>query len=211
MLEYRTNKNTDMSEFLKFFTELPAYLQIHFQDTISRYKKLIRMTAVALVLFVFFNSNTMLLKAESDSSKTEVNKSYKMSKSPSGAIWRSLVLPGWGQYYVESYWKAPVFTVAAGTLIYLLIDNHSKYVDYADKLDGMQLDDPNYRMTKVYREYYRDNRDMSGFYLLAVYIISAVDAYVGAHLYDFQIDDNLSLSLSSTPIPIPSVRFQIRF
>ena len=32
-----------------------------------------------------------------------------------------------------------------------------------------------------------NNRDINGLYLLAVYGIAAVDAYVGAHLFDFDI------------------------
>jgi hypothetical protein len=134
-----------------------------------------------------------------------------MSKSPTGAIYRSLAMPGWGQLYVESYWKAPIFFAATGTLIYFIIDNQIKYSDYENRLIGMSKNDIDYQITKLYREYYRDNRDMSGFYLIGVYVLAAVDAYVGAHLYDFQVDDKLSMYMGVSATPIPMVNLQIKF
>jgi len=124
-----------------------------------------------------------------------VDTESKMTKSTWGAIWRSMLIPGWGQLYVDSYWKAPIFFGAAGTLTYLIFYNNSNYIDYSDKLDLMDKADKDYAITKLWREYYRDNRDMSGFYLIAVYALAAVDAYVGAHLYDFDVGDDLSINL----------------
>jgi hypothetical protein len=141
------------------------------------------------------------------STDTVISTDFKMQKSPTGAIWRSLVLPGWGQYYVESYWKAPIFTGAAAFMIYRIVYFHNNFMDYADRVDALKselvrlkLEDPEnpkiyeieYRtlpVEKNRREYYRDNRDMSGFYLLGVYALATVDAYVGAHLFDFDVSD----------------------
>ncbi len=132
---------------------------------------------------------------------------FQMQKSPSGAIWRSLAFPGWGQLYVESYWKAPVFAGAAVFMAYRIGYFHGNFTDYSDKVDALESElerlkseDPNnpkineieYRtlpVEKNRREYYRDNRDMSAFYLLGVYALAAVDAYVGAHLFDFDVSD----------------------
>lgn len=133
---------------------------------------------------------------QNDSSQTNYIPSIDDKITPSGAIWRSLVLPGWGQLYVESYWKAPIFFAGATTLGYLIYYNHSKYSDYADILNNMDVSNPEYNTTKLWREYYRDNRDMSAFYLLAVYVIATVDAYVGANLYYFDINDDLSMCVN---------------
>jgi len=46
---------------------------------------------------------------------------------------------------------------------------------------------------------------------LAVYILAAVDAYVGAHLYDFQVDDTLAMQFGLSAAPVPAVSFTIRF
>ncbi len=120
--------------------------------------------------------------------------SEKIVKSPTAAVWRSLALPGWGQYYVGSYWKAPIFLAGWGTVIFFIYDMNSKYQTAADEYNSYTGTDT-YQKDLLYRtrEYYRDYRDLNALYLVGIYIISAVDAYVGANLYDFNVDDNLSL------------------
>ncbi len=120
-------------------------------------------------------------------------KKFEMVKSPTKAVLLSLLLPGLGQYYVESYWKAPLFLGATGALTYLIIDNHNQYINQQDKWDQMDDNDPGKSKTKILKEFYRDQRDMDVFYLFGVYILGAVDAYAGAHLYDFNVSDDLSL------------------
>lgn len=128
---------------------------------------------------------------------------FRMQKSASGAIVRSLILPGWGQFYVEEYWKTPIFLGAAGVLGWFIYDNHVKFMDAKDLVESMSEDDPYYDIYKADREFFRDSRDQSAFYLLAVYAISAVDAYVNAHLYDFDVSDenveSASLDLRISP------------
>ncbi len=126
-----------------------------------------------------------------------------MQKSPTGAIARSLIIPGWGQFYVEEYWKTPIFLGAAGVLGWFIYDNHVKFTDAKDLVESTSEDDPYYDIYKADREFFRDSRDQSAFYLLAVYAISAVDAYVNAHLYDFDVSDenveSASLDLRISP------------
>jgi hypothetical protein len=167
------------------------------------------------ILFLIFSGFELFSQTEEIKKELPIDSSTvqfaKMTKSPSGAIWRSLAIPGWGQIYVESYWKAPLFFVGSATLVYFIFDNHNKYSNNSDRLVNMKTDDPNYEITKLRRDFYLDNRDMSAFYLLGVYILAAVDAYVGAHLYDFEVEDKLSLNLGITPSYFPGVMMQIRF
>lgn len=167
---------------------------------------------IIIFLLLLFCAESLLSNENlQDSSQNRTPVVYQSSKSPSTAIYRSLILPGLGQIYVESYWKAPIFIAATGTLVYLIIDNQIKFADYDNRLSALQRTDRDYQITKIYREYYRDNRDMSGLYLMAVYILAAVDAYVGAHLYDFQVNDNLSMNIRVAPFPIPAVSLKINF
>ena len=153
-------------------------------------------------------------KSISDSTKKQKKPSFVMSKSPMGAVWRSLVFPGWGQLYVERYWKAPIVTASCGFLGYLIVDNHNKYAEKRDLINILKAADPNdpqIFMEKRYREYYRDNRDMSAFYLLAVYIIAAVDCYSDAHLFDFNVDDKLSLSIIPNQAGTINLNISLKF
>ena len=139
------------------------------------------------------------LKLNTDSTQTIKENKYVMTKSPTGALWRSFVVPGWGQVYVESYWKAPIFFLGAGTLAYFSIWNNSRYQKDQSLYDQTKQNDPTNTIKldslNRYKEYYRNNRDQCIFYIGLTYILAAVDAYVGAHLYDFDVGDKLSMRL----------------
>lgn len=108
-----------------------------------------------------------------------------MQKSPWGAVGRSAILPGWGQIYNQSYWKAPVIWGVMGWFVYGWIDNNNNYINYKNLYsqtgDDLYLD---------YRNFYRDQRDEFAIYLLLTYFLNLVDAYVDAHLFDFSVDEN---------------------
>lgn len=133
-----------------------------------------------------------------------------MTKSPTGAVLRSLALPGWGQFYNEQYWKTPIFVGAVGTLIYFAIDNHNQYLDYKRLEQSLPEDDPRRQIARRNKESFQDNRDQVLFYTIGVYIVSAIDAYVGAHLFDFTVDDDLSLGFGISRVGLPSVMLSLR-
>ena len=154
-------------------------------------KMRLRRAIIAVIVSIICLAN--VLKADTDTSNV-VN--YK-TKSSTGALLRSFAMPGWGQLYVESYWKAPIFFAATGTLVYLIAKNHSEFADYRDQYSKLS-DKTTYDalVLNSKRESARDNRDQSAFYLLGVYALAAVDAYVGSHLYDFDVDDEYSVFIS---------------
>ncbi len=146
-------------------------------------------------------SNALMPPPINDSMKTSKIKikKFEMQKSPMGAALRSFVFPGWGQLYVEAYWKAPLVTGACGFLTYMIVDYNKKFTQKSDLVNSLKAKNPNDAsifIEKLYRENYRDNRDMSAFYLLAVYVVAAVDCYTDAHLFDFNVDDKFSLGFT---------------
>ncbi len=168
------------------------------KSIIKNYKQLL----MIFLLILSFSIPNALFSQNSDSrvqdSTQKEVKNYH-TKSPTGAIIRSLILPGWGQIYVESYWKAPIFFGAAAGLTYLIFWNDDQYTIKKNLYSKMQSENPNDPMlplVKSSREYYRDNRDKSAFFLVGVYILAAVDSYVGAHLYDFDVSDDLSFQFT---------------
>ncbi len=114
---------------------------------------------------------------------------FIMKKSPTGALLRSAVLPGWGQFYNESYWKIPIIWGASGWFIYMWNNGNNLYKKYQtlyhQSLNGIPND--NY---KSLRNIYRDNRDQFAIYLGITYLLNIIDAYVDAHMFDFDVGIN---------------------
>ena len=110
---------------------------------------------------------------------------FVMQKSPWGAVVRSAILPGLGQIYNESYWKAPVVWGVMGWFVYVWIDNNNKYIDYKNLY--IQTGTSKYL---DYRDFYRDQRDEFAIYIALTYFLNLVDAYVDAHLFDFSVGEN---------------------
>ncbi len=110
---------------------------------------------------------------------------FVMTKSPWGALLRSAVVPGWGQIYNESYWKAPVIWAISAWLVYNWIDNNNLYKDFGDSY-VVSLDPDDRKL----RNFYRDQRDLFSIYIGITYFLNLVDAYVDAHLFDFTVEED---------------------
>ena len=110
---------------------------------------------------------------------------FVMQKTPWGAVLRSAIIPGWGQIYNESYWKVPIVWGITGWLVYVWVDNNNLYKD--NRTLFLQTGDDRY---KRFRDFYRDQRDQFAIYIVLTYFLNLVDAYVDAHLFDFNVDEN---------------------
>jgi len=124
--------------------------------------------------------------------KEPVVKKFRMRKSPTTAVLLSAVLPGAGQFYNESYWKVPIIGGLVGYFGYEYFRNNNLYKDYRDDYTVSQTEiNPDGDITlKTLREFYRDQRDDFVWYFLIVYVINMVDAYVDAHLFDFDVSED---------------------
>jgi hypothetical protein len=110
---------------------------------------------------------------------------FVMQKSPWGAVLRSAVLPGFGQFYNESYWKIPIIWGAGALLISGWVYNNNLYKDNKDLFINTGQTIYQYR-----RDFYRNQRDNFSIYLVVLYILNLVDAYVDAQLYDFTVEED---------------------
>jgi hypothetical protein len=85
---------------------------------------------------------------------------FVMQKSPWGAVLRSAIIPGLGQIYNESYWKAPVIWGISAWLVYNWIDNNKDYKTYRDLyLNNINNTTISSRLLRTYRDnrvFYRD-------------------------------------------------------
>jgi hypothetical protein len=157
---------------------------------------------VIIILFLFCGS----LQAQQIESVPADTINVPDDHSPTRALLMSAVLPSAGQAYNKKYWKMPVlyagFT-ACGYFIYL---NNSRYQTYRHayilRADGDSTTIDKY--TNVYSEnnllelkdYYRRNRDLTIIITVGVYVLNILDAYVDAHLFYFDVNDNLSLRVT---------------
>ncbi len=122
------------------------------------------------------------------------------TKSPGTAVLRSAIIPGWGQLYNESYWKVPVVVGLSGFLIYGIVSEHADYSTYADQYAAsITPERPGGNLQlKLFREYYRDRRDTYAWWFLVTYFVQLADAFVDAHLYDFDVSSDMRLTLAPT-------------
>ncbi len=156
----------------------------------------------------FFQNDTTTVPVTDDS----LSAPFIQTKSTLLAMGLSALLPGAGQIYNESYWKAPIIIGIGGWLVYEWIQNNNLYRDYRDQYQAsLTQTAPNVSgyLLKV-REFYRDQRDGFAWYLGLLYAINILDAYVDASLYDFPQDSKAVLH----PFPQPTgmaINFKFSF
>lgn len=147
------------------------------------------------ILFISFLFSVSTFSQTTDTLKSDASLSdsgFVMQKSPMGAFLRSAVIPGWGQFYNESYWKIPVIWGVSAWFIYLWNDRNDLYVYYQDQYN-ISLNETSNGSSSFYktrRDFYRDDRDLFAIYIGLTYFLNLIDAYVDAHLFDFDISIN---------------------
>ncbi len=103
-----------------------------------------------------------------------------VKKSPKAAMIRSLIIPGWGQFYNGKWFKG---IIIGGTEIGLITDaiiQNQLAVRATDRLE---------------KEFYQENRSLAIWWLGAAILYSITDAFVDAHLHDFDASPELSMSV----------------
>jgi len=135
------------------------------------------------------DSTTIIKSSLSDTTK------FTMKKSAWGSVLRSAVLPGFGQFNNESYWKVPLIWGVLGYLGYQWNSNNKSYKQYRD-LYNASITPTNDGDQNYYdkREFYRDQRDMFAVFIGLSYFLNLVDAYVDAHLFDFDVEADVAKS-----------------
>ena len=121
---------------------------------------------------------------------------------PSKAAFYSAVLPGLGQIYTKKYWKLPLIYGAIGSSIYGFNYNNKEMkryrVAYKKRIAGYTDDEFFGRIPRESQliegyKYHRRYRDLSALFLLGFYLLNILDANIGAHLLQFNVNENLSI------------------
>lgn len=152
--------------------------------------------------------------------------------SPHKATIYSMLLPGLGQAYNKKYWKIPIVYAGFGVFYYLIKFNNDEYQKWSEAyyfvlanpgedLPGNDYvekygDDPDY--LKANKDYYRRNRDLN--YILSAlwYLLNVVDATVDAHLYSWEVNEDLSMRIEPEMFngftgykPVGGLKLSLRF
>lgn len=103
-------------------------------------------------------------------------------KNPWKAGLLSLAIPGGGQLYNNAWFKFGTFAAAEGVFAGFAIYNHNKSEDYYSKYKQTL----NEKYYDKYNDYYY--KKQSNLWWLGITVfISTLDAYVDAHLYNFEM------------------------
>lgn len=169
------------------------------------------------MLLVGYNLQAQIVSA--DTTKViEKEANQENVHSPKKATIYSAILPGLGQAYNKKYWKIPLVYIGFGTIGYFIGWNNNNYqiskhaykdltddnpdTKFYETLDAFKYYDLSNATSKANfidgldkrQQYYRRNRDMLVITMAGFYGLQIIDASVDAHLFNFDMSDDLSLN-----------------
>ena len=116
----------------------------------------------------------------------------------------SLLLPGLGQAYNGEYWKIPVYygIMIGGLHFYKLnVKNYERFRRIYNEATDPEVAYEGAISAETalyYRNYYRRMRDYSILVIGLGYLLQAIDANVFAYMHDFEVNDDMFVSVSPT-------------
>lgn len=134
--------------------------------------------------------------------------------SPRSVLFKSLIIPGWGQIVNRQAWKVPiVYGMFAGIGFYTYT-LHQEYKDYrAAYYNAERGAESDFRFgptperlelistneLQSTRNSLRNQRDLMFVVMALAYGLNGVDAYVFAHMRSFDVSDDLSMNSTIRP------------
>jgi len=176
---------------------------------------MIRTALIALFLFFSVESSAQVQDTLEHSHTVAAAHNIKLATTLA-------LIPGAGQIYNKKYWKAPLVWGALGGVTYYYVDLTQDFNSYESVLQ-LIIDEPTLQTrTELetfapelfsglpapfyqnstngvaqeamgYMEALRTQREYALFGLLGVYLLNILDANIDAHLFDFDVSDDLSL------------------
>ncbi|MEL7834328.1 DUF5683 domain-containing protein [Fodinibius sp. Rm-B-1B1-1] len=139
---------------------------------------------------------------------------------PSSVLYKSMIIPGWGQIVNKQAWKVPIVYGILGGLGYFSVHLTKKYHDYRAAYYNLNPRPPSnepptdqrFGPTPSYipenasleqirnlRNEYRNNRDLVYVGIVLAYGLNIIDAYVFAHMRSFDVSEDLSMRPTISP------------
>ena len=129
--------------------------------------------------------------------------------NPRKAMFLSLALPGAGQAYNRAWWKLPLVYGGLGGMVWLESNNLRAYrtlkTAYFNKVNDLPVEPPYDRLDatslRFRRNEARRNLELSSIFLGLSYLLVTAEAFVDAHLNQFDVGDDLSLEFKPAALP----------
>ena len=125
--------------------------------------------------------------------------------TPSKAAFYSAIIPGLGQAFLGKGWKVPIIYAAIGASLYYYDVNNKEMNSYRTaykrRLNGFFDDE--YLETEIPittdqlllgMEFHKNYRDIAIILAAASYMLNILEANVSAHLLQFNVNDDLSIT-----------------
>ena len=125
--------------------------------------------------------------------------------TPSKAAFYSAIIPGLGQAFLGKVWKVPIIYAAIGASLYYYDLNNKEMNSYRTaykrRLNGFFDDE--YLETEIPittdqlllgMEFHKNYRDIAIILAAASYMLNILEANVSAHLLQFNVNDDLSVT-----------------
>lgn len=176
-------------------------------------------TVMSDSIYITETSDTIVVQSEPQTSQVAI---ADFQPDAQKSVWLAAVVPGLGQIYNRQYWKVPIIYGGTLGLVYGITWNDRMYVDYrkgyVDLMDkdpntnyfehllpsGVVLDNSNSsyytKIIKTKLDNYRRYRDLCIIGTAVLYLLSIIDAYVDAQMFDYDISPDLSLEVAPTLI-----------
>lgn len=139
----------------------------------------------------------------------------KSYPEPKSVLYKSLIIPGWGQIVNKQAWKVPiVYGLLAGLTgysIYLTKKYHDYRAAYYNQNPNIPDNDLRFGPTPEYleganlsslqsnRDFLHNRRDFIYITIGLAYGLNAIDAYIFAHLRTFDVSEDLSMRATMKP------------
>jgi hypothetical protein len=155
---------------------------------------------------------------EGDVEEVKVKGEEKLH-SPKKAAILSAVLPGAGQIYNNKWWKVPIIYGGFAVAGYFLHDNLQRIELYKDSFVALTDGDPttmnntgfNSQQLTQLIDQYKQWRDLSYIAIGAIYILNIIDANVDAHLFYFEVNEDISMDVTPYFSPLGNRNMGLAF
>ncbi len=180
---------------------------------------MITLRYLILILFLFVSIDTFAQKGtqpdtsnlipsstgtDSNSTKTGFWRFKGERHSPGKAALFSAIIPGLGQAYNRRYWKIPIVYGGLATTVFFAVKNGKDWRRFSNayrlRIDGDsttidEFEDDNFSDSYLQsqKNFFKRNMDLTIILSAVVYALHIIDAAVDAHLFEYDISDDLTM------------------